>query len=110
MGRSLYLVVLLGILTGALAACVPIALDPARDQFGTATARLGAAEAAPSDAQLAELDRKARAVCTTGYQGQPPTIQPAQNGQQLVDQRLRCGHYDRLQPLNFDTVVWSNIF
>jgi hypothetical protein len=110
MGRSLYHIVLIGLSVGALGACVPISLDPARDQFGVSTARPDAAAAAPADPQLAELDRKSQQICTTGYQGAAPTVQPAQNGQQLVDQKLRCGHYDRLQPLNFDNVVWSNIF
>jgi hypothetical protein len=110
MGRSLYLIVMLGLLPGALAACVPIASDPARDQFGISTARPDAAAAAPADPLLAELDRKARQICTTGYQGAAPTVEPARQGQQLADQKLRCGHYDRLQPFNFDNVVWSNIF
>jgi hypothetical protein len=103
MGRSLYLIVLLGFLSG----CVPINIDPSRDPFGVSTARPDAGTAAPSDAQLAELGRKAHAVCTTGTQTQPPTVQPAQDSQQLVDQKLRCGHYDRL---NFDygQTNWSN--
>jgi len=105
MGRSLYLIVLLGLLSG----CVPIAIDPARDQFGVSTARPDAGATGPSDPQLAELDRKSQQICTTGYQGAAPTVQPAQNGSQLVDQKLRCSHYDRL---NFDYVhmSWSNIF
>lgn len=109
MGRSLYRIVLLGLSLGVLAACVPISLDPARDQFGVSTARPDAAAAGPAAPQLAELDRKARAICTTGYQGAAPTIQPAQNGQQLVDQKLRCGHYDRLN-LDYVHMSWSNIF
>src|SRR6185437_10228829 len=109
MGRSLYLIVLLGLLPGALAACVPIAIDPGRDQFGVSTARPDAAAAGPTDPQLAELDRKSRAVCTTGYQGAAQTVQPAQNSQQIVDQKLRCGHYDRLN-LDYVHMDWSNIF
>ena len=109
MGRSLYLIVMLGLLPGALAACVPISNDPARDQFGISTARPVDAAAGPTDPQLAELDRKARQICTTGYQGAAPTVQPAQNAQQLVDQKLRCGHYDRLN-LDYVHMSWSNIF
>ncbi|HXE28547.1 MAG TPA: hypothetical protein VN656_08535 [Stellaceae bacterium] len=105
MGRSLYLIVLLGLLSG----CVPIAIDPGRDQFGVSTARPVAAEAPPSDQQLAELDRKAQAICTTGYQGAAPTVQPAANSQQIVDQKLRCSHYDRLN-LDYVHMDWSNIF
>jgi hypothetical protein len=103
MSRSLYLIVLLGFLSG----CVPMSIDPVRDQFGVSTARPDTA-AAPSPAQLAEIDRKAQQICTTGYQGQEPTLQPAQDAQQIVDQKLRCAHYDHL---NFDYVHmdWSNI-
>jgi hypothetical protein len=105
MGRSLYLIVLLGFLSG----CVPIAIDPARDQFGVSTARPGAGAEGPSGPQLAELDRKGRAICTTGTQPAEPTVQPAQNEQQLVDQKLRCGHYDRLN-LDYVHMDWSNVF
>ena len=105
MGRSLYLIVLLGLLSG----CVPIAIDPARDQFGVSTARPDAGEAGPDGPQLAELDRKAQQICTTGYQGIAPTVLPAQNDQQLVNQQLRCSHYDRLN-LDYVHMDWSNIF
>ena len=105
MGRSLYLIVLLGLLSG----CVPIAIDPARDQFGVSTARPDAGAAGPADPQLAELDRKAQQICTTGYQGAAPTVQPAQSAQQLVDQKLRCAHYDRVN-LDYVHMSWSNIF
>ena len=108
MGRSLYLIVLLGLLPGALAACVPISIDPARDQFGVSTARPAAAATGPADPQLAELDRKAGQICTAGYQGAAPTVQPALNDQQLVDQKLRCGHYDKLN-LDYLHMSWSNI-
>jgi hypothetical protein len=105
MGRSLYLIVLLGLLSG----CVPIAIDPARDQFGVSTARPDAGAAGPADPQLAELDRKSQQICTTGYQAAAPTILPAQNAQQLVDQKLRCAHYDRVN-LDYVHMSWSNIF
>ena len=105
MGRSLYLFVLIGILSG----CVPIAIDPARDQFGVATARPDAAAEGPAAAQLAELDRKGNGICTTGTERTAPTVQPAQNDQQLVDQKLRCGHYHRLN-LDYIHMSWSNIF
>lgn len=105
MGRSLYLIVLLGLLSG----CVPIGIDPARDQFGVSTARPDAGATGPTDPQLAELDRKSQQVCTTGYQGAAPTVQPAQNGAQLVDQKLRCAHYDRVN-LDYVHMSWSNIF
>ncbi len=104
MGRSIYLVVLLGLLSG----CVAIQIDPTRDPFGVSTARPDAGPAAPSDAQLNALNTKAHAICTTGAQTQPATVQPAQDGQQIADQKLRCGHYDRL---NFDygQTDWTNV-
>jgi hypothetical protein len=105
MNRSLYLIVLLGLLSG----CVPISIDPARDQFGVSTSRPDAGAAGPADPQLAELDRKAQQICTTGYQGAAPTVQPAQNDQQIVDQKLRCSHYDRVN-LDYLHMSWSNIF
>ena len=105
MGRSLYLFVLAGFLSG----CVPISIDRSRDQFGVSTARPTAEAAPPTAPQLAELDRKARAICTTGSQATAPTVQPAMNEQQLVDQKLRCGHYDRLN-LDYVHMDWSNIF
>jgi hypothetical protein len=95
-------------LLGLLSGCVPISIDPARDQFGVSTARPDAAAAGPTDPQLAELDRKARQICTIGYQGAAPTVQPASNDQQLVDQQLRCSHYDRLN-LDYLHMGWSNI-
>ncbi|HWE76527.1 MAG TPA: hypothetical protein VG328_25410 [Stellaceae bacterium] len=104
MGRSLYLIVVLGFLSG----CVPISIDPARDQFGVSTTQPAAAIAGPADPQLAELDRKARQICTTGSQGVAPTVQPAANDQQIVDQKLRCGHYDRLN-LDYLHMSWANI-
>ncbi len=109
MSRSLYLIVMFGLLPGALAACVPIAMNPARDQFGVSTARPDAAAVGPTDPQLAELDRKAQQICTTGYLGTAPTVQEAQQGQQLVDQKLRCAHYDRVN-LDYMHMSWSNIF
>jgi len=105
MGRSLYLVVLAGVLSG----CVPVSIDRSRDQFGVSTARPTADAAVPTAPQLAELDRKARSICTTGTQAAAPTVQPAMNEQQLVDQKLRCGHYDRLN-LDYAHMDWSNIF
>jgi hypothetical protein len=105
MKRSVYLFVLLGLLSG----CVPIAIDPARDQFGVSTARQDAGATGPADPQLAELDRKARQICTTGYQGTAPAVLPAANSQQIVDEKLRCGHYDRLN-LDYLHMSWLNVF
>lgn len=104
MGRSLYIVVLLGILAG----CVPINIDPSRDPFGVSAGRPDVGTAPVADPQLAALATKANAICTTGDQTQPPTVLPAQDNQQIVDQRLRCGHYDRLK-FDFLHMDWSNV-
>lgn len=103
MGRSLYMVVLLGLLAG----CVPINSDPSRDPFGVSAARPDVGATPPADPQLAALATKANAVCITGAQTQPPTVLPAQDNQQLVDQQLRCGHYDRLK-FDYLHINWSN--
>jgi hypothetical protein len=104
MGRSIYIVVLLGLLSG----CVPINIDPGRDRFGVSTARPDAGGAAPADPQLAALRSKSLAVCTTGYDGMAPAVQPAADKQQIIDQKLRCGHYDRLK-FDYLSMGWSNI-
>jgi hypothetical protein len=105
MGRTLYLVVLLGFLSG----CVPIDIDPSRDRFGVSTARPDAGTAPATATQLAALDYAARSICTRGYQADAPSIQAAQENQQLVDKKLRCDHYDRLHfaPARVD---WSNVW
>ncbi|HLI21305.1 MAG TPA: hypothetical protein VKV32_09335 [Stellaceae bacterium] len=83
-------------------------MDPTRDSFGVSTARPEAGTAAPSPEQMNALNTKANAICTIGTEKRPATVQPAQDGQQFVDQQLRCGHYDRL---NFDygQTDWTNV-
>lgn len=104
MSRLPYLFVLLGLLSG----CVPMFIDPARDQFGVSTARPDAGAAPPSPEQLNALNTKGQEICTTGTQTQPPTVQPAQNDQQIVNQNLRCGHYDHLN-FDYSNVDWGNV-
>jgi hypothetical protein len=104
MGRSIYLIVLLGLLSG----CVPIFGDPSRDSFGVSTARPDAGNAPVADPQLAALDAKANAVCTLGYGADAPGVLPAQNDQQLVDQKLRCDHYDHIR-FDLKHIEWSNV-
>ena len=104
MGRSLYMLVLLGILAGCLRADPS---GPSRDQFGVSASRPDAG-AARSGRRSSALATKANAICTTGDQVQPPTVLPAQDNQQIVDQRLRCGHYDRLK-FDFLRMDWSNV-
>ena len=105
MRASIYIIVLAGILSG----CVPMNFDPTRDAFGVSTTRPDAGTAPPAAPALAALDTKAHAICTTGVEARTPTIQPAADGQQIVDQKLRCGHYDRVK-LDFTQTDWSNVF
>lgn len=105
MRRTSYAIVLVGLLAG----CVPVHMNPARDQFGVSTARPEAGAAAPAAPELAALDHKARNVCTRGYDGAAPTVQPADNGTQLIDEKLRCDHYDRLT-FDFLHMNWANLF
>jgi hypothetical protein len=104
MGRFLYLAVL----TTLLAGCVPIAADPARDEFGLSTARTDAGSAAPTDADAAKLSWKAGQICIHGNLRTQQDLEPAEAGQQIIDMRLRCGHYDGW---DFDYVhmSWSNL-
>lgn len=105
MRAPFYIIVLAGLLSG----CVPMHIDPTRDGFGVSTARPDAGAAPPAAPELAALDRKAHAICTTGFDASAPTLQPAANSQQIVDRKLRCGHYDRLK-MDFSQTDWSNVF
>ena len=104
MGRSLYLIVFLGLFAG----CVPMGIDPARDQFGVSTARPDAGATAPTD-----RTRRARSqVATSLYQGlsgRGAHGSAGADGAQIVDQNLRCTHYDRVH-LAYVHMSWSNIF
>ncbi len=104
MGRYFSLAVVLAILGG----CVPIAADPARDAFGLSAARADSGSAAPTDAEAAKLDWKASQICIHGYVQTQQDIEPAEAGKQIVDRKLRCGHYDGW---DFDYVhmSWSNL-
>ena len=104
MSRPIYVLVCLGLVSG----CVPMNIDAGRDQFGVATSRPDAGNTPPADPQLAALKTKSLGVCTTGYDAAAPTIQPAADQQQIVDQKLRCGHYDRLK-FDYLSMDWSNI-
>jgi hypothetical protein len=104
-GRFVSLAVLLVV---GVSGCVPIVRDPARDEFGVSTARADAGAAPATEAEQAKLDWKARQICIRRDAKTQQAIEPAESGQQLVDMKLRCGHYDRL---DFDYVHmdWSNL-
>jgi hypothetical protein len=104
MGRFLYLTVF----TVLLAGCVPIAADPARDEFGVSTARPDGGTAAPSDTEVAKLDWKANQICTRGYAQTNQDLEPAEANQQVVDMKLRCGHYNRLD-FDYIHLNWANL-
>jgi len=104
MRHYLYLAVFMALLGG----CVPIAANPQRDAFGISTARpeTGHTDATQDDA--AKLAWKASQICLHGYVQTQQAIEPAEGGQQIVDTKLRCGHYDHW---DFDYVHmnWSNL-
>lgn len=104
MGRFLYLAVFVALLPG----CVPIAADPARDVFGVSTSRPDGGTVAPGDTETAKLNWKASQICIHGYSQTQQDLEPAEAGQQLIDMKLSCGHYDRW---DFDYVhmSWSNL-
>lgn len=104
MGRFLYPAVLMILLGG----CVGIQADPARDEFGLSTARADAGTAAPGDADAAKLAWKASQICVRGYAQTQQDVEPAEAAQQLIDMKLRCGHYDRMD-FDYVHVSWSNI-
>jgi hypothetical protein len=105
MGRFLSLAIVMSILSG----CVPIAHDPVRDEFGVSTARPGNGAASASTVDVAGLDAKAGQICARGYDRTHEDVEPAEADQQIVDMKLRCHHYDRLN-FDFSQTDWSNLF
>ncbi len=104
MGRFLYLAVL----TALLAGCVPIGLDPSRDEFGVSAARPDGGTTAPGNTETAQLDWKASQICIRGYAKTRQDVEPAEASRQLVDMKLRCGHYDRLD-FDYIHMDWLNL-
>jgi hypothetical protein len=105
MGRFLSLLLLALVLNG----CVPIVRDQAREEFGVSTARPDAGGSAAGPAEIATLEGKARQICVRGYTQTNLEVEPAEASQQLIDMKLRCGHYDRLD-FDYSDVAWSNLF
>ncbi len=91
-----------------LAGCVPIAHEPNREEFGVSTARPENGTAPPAATETAKLDRKGNQLCVHAYTQTRLDTEPAESGQQIIDLKLRCDPYDRL---DFDYVHmgWSNL-
>ena len=104
MVRSIYLFVLIALLSG----CVPMQIDPTRDQFGVTAGRDDASAAAVSPADQARLDQYAGQICTRGYDADAPALVPADGDRQLATMSLRCSHYDMIH-FNPARVDWSNV-
>jgi hypothetical protein len=104
MNRVLYLIGFVALLSG----CVTIPDDPSRTEFGVSTARPDAGTAAPQDQEMARVDWKANQICTRGYTATTTEVEPAGSGQQLVDMKLRCGHYNSID-FDFFHMNWSNL-
>lgn len=104
MGRFLSVVLLVALSSG----CVPMTRDLTRDEFGVSTARPDNGVSAPAAAETAKLDLKANQICVRGYSQTRQDLEPAESGQQLIDMKLRCGHYDRLD-FDYIHMNWSNL-
>lgn len=104
MGRFAYLAVLAALLVG----CVPIRQDPARTLLGVSTARESKSAVSPTDAEIAALDRKANQICVHGYTRTRLDVEPAEAGEKIVDMKLRCRPYDRLD-FDYVDMSWSNL-
>jgi hypothetical protein len=104
MGRVAYIAVLAALLAG----CVPIAQDPARSVIGVSVVRTQAGPAAPSDVEIAQLERKADQICVRGNTRVQLDVEPAAANHQLIDMKLRCRHYDRLQ-FDYGKTDWGNL-
>jgi hypothetical protein len=104
MGRFAYTAVFAALLAG----CVPIVQDPARSVMGVSVVRTSAGPAAPSDAEIAQLERKADQICVRGDTRVQLDVEPAEADHQIIDMKLRCRHYDRLQ-FDYRKTDWSNL-
>jgi len=104
MGRFAYVAVLAALLAG----CVPIAQDPARSVIGVSVVRTNAGPAAPTDAEIAQVERRADLICVRGNTRVQLDVEPAEAGRKIIDMKLRCRHYDRLQ-FDYGKTDWSNL-
>lgn len=105
MGRFLSLALCMLIVSG----CVPMARDATREEFGVSTARAPSNVATASAEETAKLDWKANQICVRGYDQTREDVEAAESDQQIIDMKLRCGHYDRLY-FDFGRTGWSNLF
>jgi len=104
MGRFAWVAVFALVLAG----CVPIPHEPARDEFGVSASRADAGTAPPAGADMASLERKAQQSCVHAYTQTRLDTEPAESGQQIIDMKLRCGQYNRLD-FDYFRTGWSNL-
>jgi len=104
MGRAVYLAVLMSVLAG----CVPIAKDPARDEFGLSVVRPDAGTTPPAAPEQAKLVWKASQICVHGSTQTNETIEPAEADRQIIDRKIRCGHYDSWD-FDYVRMSWGNL-
>jgi hypothetical protein len=67
--------------------------DPDRLVHGVSVARPAAGDAEPDDAVTQALNWKVSQICTHGADRLKQDIEPAEDGQQLIDWQLRCKPY-----------------
>jgi hypothetical protein len=90
---------LLAALGGLVAACALAPPEPDREVFGVSAARPATAGTAPPDARVQSvLDWKASQICTIGWDTVGERVDPAEEGQQMVDRQLRCTPYHLALP------------
>lgn len=104
MGRFAFVAVFALIMAG----CVPIPHEPQRDEFGVSTPRADAGTTPPAADEMARLERKAAQSCVHGYTQTRLDTEPAEADRQIIDMKLRCGKYNRLD-FDYSRTSWSNL-
>jgi len=93
MMRWLGMALLAGLLAGCGSFESSVVGPPDRLEIGVSAARPDAGAAPPDAAVTRQLDWKVAQICTHGEDRVAQETEPAEQGQQLVDRRLRCEPY-----------------
>lgn len=89
-------------LAAAVAGCVPVDRDPAREMFGVSAASGAGVDAQNAAAAQRLLAWKAAQICTvSGYDVEKRDVEPAEDHQQILDWQLRCRPYTAMMPVQF---------
>lgn len=89
-------------LAAAVAGCVPVDRDPAREVFGVSAASGADVDTTHDAAAQKLLAWKAAQFCTeSGYDVEKRDVEPAEDHQQILDWQLRCRPYTAMTPVQF---------